>query len=753
MSVETCWPVNDGFCGSSRGAAFGGVSAGGDIMPLFDHDDLRARYVNTVANPHWSYLFFFPSDGDGVHWRVYGTKEKSDEYWLPIRTQYLSHSALPGGEDRQTRNSLPAEPLYEGGYGPWIKATLFGNAMTSWVGISRFVVQTTTPDASKQLPQSLDGWSFTDCSGSALADGLELTPDPGESTVVCEYAIGSFSYPPYLYPHLADRVEVDWYATNIAGVTVELVGAYGDRAELEDAPGIEPKPLDATDRRYVGSWAQDHGNLIVSDTGADVASGGGSTGAINDAERVHFLEMLGGMGARALRFTVTVTDPDDPVKIKWPKFHRSESDAHLTYENGHHASLIWPDGPGVRWGQWAWLQNDPTTLLTTPDVFPLGYPPAGWKSSALDWLCWRRVVIEGIERSTNLRTEIQTIYDNYELIGVDTEPSNNNQVYRECDGLTISWLLPYGQAATGVMVNTLAECPPLAVFPSRTRDTAAGYVYDTGYDQVAYTLAQEPRRYVHPREELHVVDPSGPTTWTTALSPQPVDGWHITEHNHVIDNTEGPTFRMVVGAKTFGNASPWHGYFAICLLTEGGGTNVTYDVSQSLRHWRGYIDSGEVVVGWAGNPLGVWQDSATGILADWVHLRVSRTRRDQRLYLWTEEGGEILERSSQDGEAFTMATTINATGRKPAAVIGRNGYRYIYWIDDDGPVLSVYGQIRDPAGNVVKATFATGITDVEDAGIAVDESATSGGQHRLALYVVESGAIVQYTSPDGETFS
>jgi hypothetical protein len=65
----------------------------------------------------------------------------------------------------------------------------------------------------------------------------------------------------------------------------------------------------------------------------------------------------------------------------------------------------------------------------------------------------------------------------------------------------------------------------------------------------------------------------------------------------------------------------------------------------------------------------------------------------------------------------------------------------------------VYGRIEDGSGAALATEFAvTGVGAVDDAGISVAESFVAGVR-RVVLQVIQSGAVVYYTSTDGRTFS
>lgn len=101
-----------------------------------------------------------------------------------------------------------------------------------------------------------------------------------------------------------------------------------------------------------------------------------------------------------------------------------------------------------------------------------------------------------------------------------------------------------------------------------------------------------------------------------------------------------------------------------------------------------------------------------------------------------------------------MATTIStgSDNGKPTQVICNDGTRFVYWIKGTGP-YNVYGYIEDASGTALATAFAvSGVGAVDDAGISVDESTVLGAR-RLVLQVIQSGAVVYYTSTDGRTFS
>jgi len=129
-------------------------------------------------------------------------------------------------------------------------------------------------------------------------------------------------------------------------------------------------------------------------------------------------------------------------------------------------------------------------------------------------------------------------------------------------------------------------------------------------------------------------------------------------------------------------------------------------------------------------------------------IRIDRQSNDQKLYLVVEDEPDIKLYVGDSAEGtFTLMRTI-ATGKKPIIVIGRDGNRYIYWLDG----TAIKGEKTDRADTILATGFTVVASGVDDECMAVDEDVYDGGKRRLVLFDVESGSVVQRTSEDGETF-
>lgn len=179
------------------------------------------------------------------------------------------------------------------------------------------------------------------------------------------------------------------------------------------------------------------------------------------------------------------------------------------------------------------------------------------------------------------------------------------------------------------------------------------------------------------------------------------------------------------------------------------GSKPSYDVSDSMRHLRAYIDADDRLwVGRADQQL-IWEDTDTGLDVASAAIAIDKANRAQTLLLVAGIGGTVyLYASPDEGRNFTLADTI-ASGANPAIVVAQGGRRCIYWLDG----TTIKGQVRDASNTIVRATFSAVAGVDATSTLAVDTSILQGGVQRFLMLVVVSGALTQYTSPDGVTWS
>ncbi len=640
----------------------------GALLSYLDHPDHTARYVNYCASPHWSYFYWWPPDiedeEEPLHdyeWPVYGSRANPRDYWKPLGHQYLHHPALPTNEKRRTRNFL-----------------VTAAAPTYWWGITRFKTSDpttdTTSDPYAQMPVSLaldatsaPAWSFEDC-GAVFGSDIVLTP--GAQDIVAEVDLGRFSERPYLYPHICKHLGASYVAANVASIRIYLVNVQGEKYLMETISTGQDRPT-ADDGYYAGAWAQDWGCAFLDDTGFDLQGSGISAASMADPERVLALQLLGGWGAARLRYEISVADLGQPVTIHYPTFQVQTEGQIVVPENAHVFARLYPDGPGLRSGQWDWWDPFANVLLDVPMVRPVY---GQW--TVLDALIEKRLLLLAQGKTWNLDAEIATLYD-------ATEGQARLDLTLDTYALVLDDVLhspsppdprPSNRAGRYLYVNALAEVPPLATFPFRARDGSLGA---TGvWAQEAWSLAQESRHLISAGEAQHLREPgAGGTRWT-ALTTNPdllVSGWPITSHRHAVNNNEGPTFLVERDGKPdIASAAPWHGYLLVFTRTLRGSSpwNLGHPWGRyhrvQLRNGNVYYDRSDFGVP---RPYAITnvqvtdsgRDTDPRLIEDYrglVRIVYSRTNN--------EDGSDVWETvSSDDGATWGEAFMAIEGGRHP----------------------------------------------------------------------------------------
>lgn len=732
-----------------------GAGSNPDMLSYLDHAEPLHRYVNYNANPHWSFSYYFPpntedTDDDGIDdqqqvWQL-DNADIAYEYYTDSRRQWITHPALDPADDHQTTNSLVSAPLRDGQMSLQWKG-IWGTETSPW-GIVRFIPYQWEPLTSVTLDStSEDLWTGTDCT---LTFGAQVAVNASADECTVDLALNSLSEPPYLYPQICDSVTLGWDLTNVDNIKVYLVNALGEEFlitdNVEGTFSYATLIATLTDSYYAGSWKQDFGVGYITDEGADSLPSGVSGATMSDTDRVTAFQLLHGLQGANLRYKITPTDHTGAdVELDYPVFTAS-TPPKVYQEQGHHAAIIHEDGPGVRFGSWRWFDYFLLTALPFPVVEPPGTRWAGYghKSSVLDFLRFKNVLARSEAYDDGFATDIA-------LFDPDEGTTAGDAAID-----TLSFLVNGTGEVFGILVNTWREVPPLAMFPWRARD--ADFEPTGSYVQEAWSLAQSPRRYVSSSGAIHVVNPTGPSTWTTLETT--LGNWSITAHEHIIGNDE-PLFWITNGGTEIAQGRPWWGYFAV--VPDGVADDahaavcVAHDRSRADRHvfaWiKGTGTSGLVVIARSPNVAPYQMDTTEqAITAEWCWLRFDRNSAEQTLYLVTEESNAINVRTSTDeGRTFTVATTIGTGGTKPALEISElDGKRFYYWING----TAIKGKIYDAKGNVLEAEFTAVASLVGDYGIVARERVINAGERKITLtYIDTSNNVVNVESDDGITFS
>lgn len=403
-------------------------------------------------------------------------------------------------------------------------------------------------------------------------------------------------------------------------------------------------------------------------------------------------------------------------------------------------------GAGIRFGNVVFRDRDFATWLS-----PYVTGGAGYKPNIAETLAFANVALLGRTPQTNVSTDLLALVDSLEgttLADFDSDTTGTLLVEHELDKVRFA------------LVFAAREVPPMACLPFQERDADHQATGDPV--QKATVWNQEPRISVTAGPVgLQVWGPDGDdTNYSTVRTSIP--GWTETEFNEQIDNeeTDGDqtdAYRLFYDNVEMAKARPWWGWFFIHGLPDTAGSNVSVDASIGREHYRAFTSGGTAWFSHAGNTLG-WTDLDTGISAEWVCVRVVKTGITRLILLWVEDAGAIkVYESTDNGGTWSVATTLSSgsDNSKPFASVTLSRLRYVYWIKGSDP-YAVYVAIVDNAGNVVTTeTATTGIGAVDDAGggSTISSVPQTGGEERIVLEVIQSGAVVTYTSTDGIAFS
>jgi hypothetical protein len=350
-------------------------------------------------------------------------------------------------------------------------------------------------------------------------------------------------------------------APGVEHCCVYLESTLGDRCLLADRPGVYKVPR-GLDQYFGGSWGQDFGVGGVRDAGQDVAVNGLSSQLLSSSKGVFDFGLLGSGGYRKIVFELDVRCVGDEICLDYPKFFKPESEPVVVHESGSTSALLWPNSAGLRFGQWQW--GDGENAWTRPRVVSMG----NRQSSALDWLCFDQSVLNGAFDVKKLEDLAKSFYDSIEL-----------EKLEELGVRTSSFVLDGGY---GVLVNELAEVPPLACFPVRSRDA---HWKDSGdWAQESWSLAQEPRYYVvSGSRSLQLIDEHGSTLTKDSLLKIP--GWSLSQHSHAWNGAPGRLCSIMLGSIELGKGSAWHGYMAVVGMASRKRVN-PWNMSTQVGHYH-----------------------------------------------------------------------------------------------------------------------------------------------------------------------
>lgn len=557
-----------------------------------------ANYIN-FSSTLWSFFIDYPPNGSD-QWKVAGIARNADIYWVPAREQLMFQESLPPEEKFKTRNSIVSEPLFNSFYAtPFITVTT--DQLTSWWGISRFDKMAYAVPATFTYASANSGRfaAVSDCS-LAFGANITVTLDGGKASCVVRLDLASFTAAPFMLPQIAELFAVQWSDGSAAVVSVDvfLENPHGDKALLTSVSS--PTGVRRTDKfddsKFAGSWGQNFGLSQVADTGLDVPAAGESAAVMADVGRNQAYQLLGGYGAKFLRFEIVVDTAGGTMVLEYPVLTMRTSTAEVVIENGLWGVLVWADGPGMRFTQWDWTDGvnyvSPTVPLLAKFGVP-GNPLFGKKSSITDAFAFKHCVLEGNAPSqANVDADVAALYDTVEA------PLQN---FFDADDIDVhSFLVPdpttpkssRDDAGIFILVNSRREVPPAVCLPVPARTVDYGQDF-TDWGMTSLSFIKSPRELLYRSATLiELVNPADSTVWTTDVLIAP--GWRSARHDHELnapDNDEGATFE-VTGSKVFATVSPWHGYTGV--LEGGVAADPTNYTLPSGAYMRAHVIDGNI---------------------------------------------------------------------------------------------------------------------------------------------------------------
>lgn len=718
----TIVPYTDPAVTQSEGISLQFPSYVGSLSGYQGHADMMMRYLGSWVNPHWN-LAYHRQD-----WDVDGAPTDYDLYWSTIKEQYLYNAALPVSP--RTRNSLISSPLWTDNGNQPFQDAFFGSFR--WIGVGRFQTLSASLPNSITLNQTRSGsWTATDCAITLGVSNITINSFTASKGII-DLEMASYSTDPYLLLLKAHQVILSWSLTNVKNIDISFIGNDNASNYIGNAAGTYDLPT-GIQLKYAGTWAVDNGAGMVTDTGTDTLTSGVSASymASNEAT-VNFQLGKGRMFAK-LRFTITPTNPANAVTINYPTFNLQHTHPMLYWENSKYLSMLWHNHMNIRWGNLQWydillgFQNPPLVAsMSTP-------------STIIDALAFRyRVLLGtgGTNLAATITTDLSSLFDAYE-----------GQSIAVVDKFSGSFVLPKGngQDIRFALVNSFSEIPPFACFPFRKRATNT-WLPTGNYAQVVYDWAQDGRYLISNVSASAKLQTDAGVDSGAPISPQE-PGWYIWRFNPTLYNNE-TDWKIVAGDETYALVRPWHGWFTLLRACRCN-LSLDIDLASNLHVSAHVLTNGDIQIRKADNTLAFTVVNTLALNAKSAVLKIDRQSDTQKLYLVVEINKQIkLYTADSPAGTFTLMRTI-ANGVKPTIVVGRDGNRYIYWIDG----VAIKGEKTDRADTILSTGFNAVASGVDDECITADEDVYLGGNRRLILIDVEGGTLTQRTSLDGVTFS
>ncbi|HLO97002.1 MAG TPA: hypothetical protein VK171_00290, partial [Fimbriimonas sp.] len=553
--------VSTGWTQTNNASLLGDVHSSFASVPgLLSHPDWLPVFWNTWFQPHWSYVLWFPPDASSssIRWDLLGSDSDID-YWQQIRQQYTSHPDLPGEEDTNRRVNVALEPVAQNGnYG--LASSLADTPC--WWGNTRFAVETEEfPTEIETDSTSSSRFTFKDGVGSgtgSVTTDIELTT--GDSI---EFAMFSFTVWPRMVTALADRVKIAWADANISAVKLFAVGVDGSSKQIGPSAGISSGTIYRIPFGEAQKWATSAGcdfgaGYLTDDHTADagVSANDITAATIADEERISSFGLLPGYSPVTLRIEITKVNPANPATIDHPIFYMAPwADAKVFHESGLVSTILFKDGPMVRYGALSffdWAADEPISTPTPVNE-------VSNKTTIGDLWSWENVFLRGLDAQDDLLTRMEA-----EFIEDEEFPAGVTEHlwrYKDGDGIVIDSLSGVFGSELGPRLwylNTRRLVPPLSMFPEKKRSTASGWVPDGDLELNAYSEVSNKHPHITAGSTLPELRDAGAGSdlLDNAVAP---DGWVVRTFSGTVDNNESQDWLFTWGGVDWFEMRPWRG--------------------------------------------------------------------------------------------------------------------------------------------------------------------------------------------------
>lgn len=676
-SGSELWNGTSSFGGRARSVSFGPyLDQSDDVLPLLNHPDWRAVWANTWLAPHWSFFLWFPpgESAGSLAWPALGSPEASPEdYWLQIRQHMIRHPALPSEDATNQRTSIILEPLTQNGLAGLIAGQYLGRA-SSWWGVPRFISQA-LPSYAEEAAElnQLEFWTFEDDLGSVTGSHAELAPGAGWA----EIDLARWDSAPYRTSEGMKFITLPT-PTNCSAYQWSLITTDGAKVNL--APGSQEFPW-AGGKKGAGSWAQDFGAGLDEDIGVEThPSRMISSSLFANRDRVQSLGLLPGRCGVKLKLTVTPLDPGEPVTVGFPEMERSPWGEHrLVTERSSAFALLSQTGPGTRLGDLSWWNYSTDSFSNPPLIRGAKFAP-----TVLDWLCQRRVSLQGIHPEDGLDGETAELFvegeEYVQRAHLARDPFTQALVTHVC-------LLQGEHQPVALLQNTYRSVPPLSHFPHKDRD--GNFAETESYCAKTWSATQATHWCLaptpNPDQKVEMKMEAGLDLLTEEL---PLEGWSIRGHQLPSAGLEEWDHTISFAGKNQARVNPYRGFFFVpwakqdlkstwCCALPWGHLHRTESLADPINHKR-FTSS------WITPEAESTIDPEGTLARAFIH-----PERGTLLAVWQKDSQVFLAESWDDGETLTKPMSLLTNATHPTLVVLPDGRTILIAVRPDEPDAEV----------------------------------------------------------------